>query len=882
MSKDLFWGEVAMHTRLLIRLLIITFIFLPQQVSKPSRQAPKIILGGGQPFLMTPYYGNKEISSYFDHEYPTYNKNCIFTKNDGQRQTDDPNNCHLKIGDNLCDNINWWCYTGHNGYDFSLNYETVLSAGKGTVQRAFWDQTQFNKGYGLVIEIQHYYNGEYYLTRYGHLSSIAVHLGQEVQAGQVIGTSGSTGDVTGKHLHFDVSRYVNNTWKAVDPFGWQGTSQDPWPNTSQGSGATSWCMWAEGQFAGFCNPNRPNRGIPEPSHASQYFFHDTDDNSDGFSKGYGGLGQYWCTGDCGGWYRSGAGWDGYSYRTLADGVNTIDNWAEWQFSGISTGWYEVYIYIPGIGLPGNTFTWQAISTINSADGSEYQTIVDEYSAGTHNPTNKWLSIGTYYLSSSSYVYTTDATGEQQSTPQQPRHCPNGPGGWCRMIADDIKLEARSRTYLPDIRNQNGWVSTFYVRNDGNSYRTVMFYYLDINGNPLPWFVDMCGLSPNGWCWIPVNDGPRVPSGTNGMVVIDGSDDISVVVNNRKPDAFTNYNAIPSPGPGINSDWDVASKTLFAPTIKYNHSSRYSDLYIMNTGTSQTNVTIDYYPDSGSTNPILSDHCDYLPINGRCVKTLPNGNLGTLLTAHIASSSGPVAAIVVERDGAETQVSTHNTIASGSTTLYAPNIKRNLYYQSTGYQSTGLRIHNTSQSLTASVKVYYYLNDKQGGIYQPVSTNSIPPNGTITLSPDSVVPDGTFGSARIISQNNVPIVAEVHEYGSARKMASNVFQNSGSARSIAILICQNCADRYVTGLRIQNIGSTSATITVTYYDINGNFQGNEVMYNVNPNWFMQAGFVPAGLWGSAVVTADKPIAMILNMANSDISKDLAGSYNGLNR
>ncbi|HOX41287.1 MAG TPA: M23 family metallopeptidase, partial [bacterium] len=50
-------------------------------------------------------------------------------------------------------------------------------------------------------------NGHHIESIYGHLDSIAVTVGQDVQAGTVLGTRGSTGWSTGPHLHFQINVY---------------------------------------------------------------------------------------------------------------------------------------------------------------------------------------------------------------------------------------------------------------------------------------------------------------------------------------------------------------------------------------------------------------------------------------------------------------------------------------------------------------------------------------------------------------------------------------------------------------------------------------------------------------------------------------------------
>lgn len=59
-------------------------------------------------------------------------------------------------------------------------------------------------GYGLRVDVDH---GGGYVTRYAHLSRISVRLGQELgAAGISVGLSGSSGESSGPHLHFEIRR----------------------------------------------------------------------------------------------------------------------------------------------------------------------------------------------------------------------------------------------------------------------------------------------------------------------------------------------------------------------------------------------------------------------------------------------------------------------------------------------------------------------------------------------------------------------------------------------------------------------------------------------------------------------------------------------------
>lgn len=84
----------------------------------------------------------------------------------------------------------------HQGVDLAARHDTVYSVLTGFVSRI-----GYNAYIGNYIIITH--PGELQ-SIYGHLSQIAVLSDEQVTAGQPIGITGTTGRVTGEHLHFSI------------------------------------------------------------------------------------------------------------------------------------------------------------------------------------------------------------------------------------------------------------------------------------------------------------------------------------------------------------------------------------------------------------------------------------------------------------------------------------------------------------------------------------------------------------------------------------------------------------------------------------------------------------------------------------------------------
>lgn len=102
--------------------------------------------------------------------------------------------------------ISQWMVGSHTGIDIAGPSGTpILAAASGTVVQTYTWNGIVTRGdwnsYGNYVVIEH--DGGY-TTRYGHLLQYIVSEGEHVEAGQVIGYMGSTGNSTGSHLHFEM------------------------------------------------------------------------------------------------------------------------------------------------------------------------------------------------------------------------------------------------------------------------------------------------------------------------------------------------------------------------------------------------------------------------------------------------------------------------------------------------------------------------------------------------------------------------------------------------------------------------------------------------------------------------------------------------------
>jgi len=99
--------------------------------------------------------------------------------------------------------------TFRKGVDFQVTPgEPVAAVAAGTVRYAGWFS-----GYGRMVILDH---GGGWFTVSGHLESFSVSVGDAVRAGDVIGSAGETGSLTGPRLYFEIRQGA----VAQDPKDW--------------------------------------------------------------------------------------------------------------------------------------------------------------------------------------------------------------------------------------------------------------------------------------------------------------------------------------------------------------------------------------------------------------------------------------------------------------------------------------------------------------------------------------------------------------------------------------------------------------------------------------------------------------------------------------
>lgn len=107
-----------------------------------------------------------------------------------------------------------WAKGSHTGIDLTCNNDKIYASCDGVVTK-----TGYDKSYGNYIVIKNSIDNTYHW--FCHLSRILVKNGN-VNRKTIIGIMGSTGNSTGKHLHFEIRKASNKYGDDINPCYWLG------------------------------------------------------------------------------------------------------------------------------------------------------------------------------------------------------------------------------------------------------------------------------------------------------------------------------------------------------------------------------------------------------------------------------------------------------------------------------------------------------------------------------------------------------------------------------------------------------------------------------------------------------------------------------------
>lgn len=289
-----------------------------------------------EPFLSNPMGGPYDTQSFFDHESPFLQPSGDIVTYRGDRSVDMP-------------------YDGHDGWDLGmLPPNPILAAADGTV--IFAGNSDDGCGIAKAVIIDH---GNGYRTLYWHLTEPTVETGQQVKRGEQIGIVGSSGCVTGPHLHFQV-QYLG---RDVDPYGWCGPSDsDPWATHPAGQRST-W-LW---------------RDMPSPCNIPQNAIM-VDTTDPGFRR----VGAGWSE------VAQGIGGTALNVTSRASGSSALTI-GVWRPELPRAGTYRVLAWVP-YWLNGLNDAKRARYVVGHADGSGD---TQEIAISQNQNSNGWADLGTY-------------------------------------------------------------------------------------------------------------------------------------------------------------------------------------------------------------------------------------------------------------------------------------------------------------------------------------------------------------------------------------------------------------------------------------------------------------------------------------------------------
>ncbi|MBI3965358.1 MAG: hypothetical protein HY329_06955, partial [Chloroflexi bacterium] len=359
-----------------------------------------------------------------------------------------------------------------------------------------------------------------------------------------------------------------------------------------------------------------------------------------------------------------------------------------------------------------------------------------------------------------------------------------------------------------------------------------------------------------------------PASFNGSAVIYADRTIAVITNQlvSSPGAADSFNGVSAPATTVHVPQVRRSFTASGASSPTNTS-----LYVQNAGSVATSqVRVSFFLTAET--PIATATLPAIPPGASAELALKNvaGLPDSFSGTAVVMADQPVAVAVNLADGRA--VASYSNASPGSA-LFAP-----LVMLRNGDFTSEVYVQNTGTAPTVVSATGIDSRTGQKVTWDPLTL--LPGTGRTLGVPG----DGSFLGAATITSSGAPLVGFALQSNTQLGQASGytLFTRSG-ARVIAPLV-QTSNSGWQTGFQVQNVGSSSASVTVRVTDA----AGNEVQSVPNPTRTLVAGgsetWFPISAVGTRIVGAAEAVGSsgsqligVVNQLNQDVSGDQLTTY-----
>lgn len=449
---------------------------------------------------------------------------------------------------------------------------------------------------------------------------------------------------------------------------------------------------------------------------------------------------------------------------------------------------------------------------------------------------------------------------------------------------------------------SGWKSGQQIQNIGNANATIVFDAYDQNGTAFN-----CGsdsAAPGGSVNFLTDVNCPVPAGFIGSAVVSADQPIAAIVN------VNNRGTGSAAGQYRGTDGADVATTIAFPLVKNNFGGRTTTFYVQNASTSANNISATFRV-GNNTYPWSKNNVagNAMVVISPADAGVPAGAVGSLTV----NGTQPLAGTSLEHEASAAvaqnlQASKAFTPNDYDSTAYCP-LVRNAH--TANDQTTGIQAQNVSGA-AQKVKVDYSYS-VGGGALQTSSVESpdLQPGESFTFfGKDATygIPAGALGSATVSGSGGGDIAVVVNDRGFATTNPNRVttyscFPASSTTAEVTLPLYKEFFGGNTTGIQIQNVGGSGATVTVTYTPTGGGSpvvftHGTPIPAGASATFYSVSTLAsPAGIsvvsgnaaslnnsFGGVTISSDQPIVAIGNESSTapNPSGQDTKNYEGFNQ